>query len=91
MSRCDPNNLIEFILSSRFRVMSYRFTLIQEKDAGTRIEIERTATASSAECEKYVENARFDLHMGILEVMLNHYLETGKLISNEGAIRRARG
>lgn len=91
VSRYEPNEIIEFVVSSKFRVMRYRFTLIPEKDTGTRVEIEQTATALSLEGEKHVEDPHFELHMKTMEVMLNHFLETGKMVSNEEAVRRIHG
>ncbi len=88
VSRYEPNELIEFILASKFRVMRYRFTLAPDGENGTRIEIEQTATALNSEGNKHAEDPRFELHMKTLEIMLNHYLVTGKMISNDEALRQ---
>lgn len=91
VSRYEPNELIEFVVSSVFRVMRYRFTLSQEGERATRIVIEQTATALNGDGERYVEDPYFEIHMKTLEIMLNHYLATGKMISNEEALRLGQG
>lgn len=91
VSRYEPNEVIEFVVSSQYRVMRYRFSLFPEGFDGTKIQIEQTATALIDEGEKHVEDPHFEFHMKTLEVMLNHFLETGKMISGEEAVRRVRG
>ncbi len=91
VSRYEPNELIEFVVSSVFRVMRYRFTLSPEGKRATRIVIEQTATALNGDGERYVDDPHFTLHMKTLEIMLSHYLTTGKMISNEEALRRGQG
>lgn len=91
VSRYEPDELIEFVVSSIFRVMRYRFTLSPDGENATKIVIEQTATALNSEGEKRVEDPHFEIHMKTLEIMLNHYLLTGKMISNEEALRRGEG
>ncbi len=91
VSRYKPNELIEFVVSSVFRVMRYRFTLIPDGEGGTKVEIAQTATALSKAAEEHIEDPHFDLHMKTLEVMLNHYLRTGRMIPNEEAIKMIQG
>ncbi len=91
VSRYEPNELIEFVVSSAFRVMRYSFTLSPDGEHATKIVIEQTATALNRENEKYVEDPHFEIHMKMLEVMLNHYLMTGKMIPDAEAVKKATG
>jgi hypothetical protein len=86
VSKYQPNELIEFVVSSKFRVMRYQFKLSLEGSGGTKVEIEQVATALSKVGEDYVEDTHFELHMKTLEIMLNHYLTTGTMMNNEEAL-----
>lgn len=88
VSKYQPNELIEFVVNSKFRVMRYQFKLSSEGSSGTKIKIEQIATALSKEGEDHVDDPHFDLHMKTLEIMLNHYLKTGKMIKDEEALKR---
>jgi hypothetical protein len=83
----QPNELIEFVVNSVYRVMRYRFALSPDGRGNTMIEIEQMATAVSKEGEDHVDEPHFDLHMKTLEIMLNHYLTTGTMMKNEEVSR----
>ena len=89
VSRYEPNERIEFVVTSVFRVMRYRFTLSPEGEHATRIVIEQTSTALNRENEKHAQDPHFEIHMKTLEIMLNYYLLTGKMISAVEAIKKA--
>ena len=89
ISKYQPNEFIEFVVSSRFRVMRYQFKLSLEGRSGTKIEIEQIATAVSKEGEDHVDDPHFEMHMKALEVMLNYYLTTGKMMKDEEAVHLA--
>ena len=91
VSRYEPNERIEFVVTSVFRVMRYRFTLSPEGEHATRIVIEQTATALNRENEKHAQDPHFEIHMKTLEIMLNYYLTVGSMISKEQALTLARG
>jgi hypothetical protein len=89
VSRYEPNERIEFVVNSVFRVMRYGFTLSQEGERATKIVIEQTATALNREGGRHAEDPQFEIHMKTLEIMLNHYLLTGKMITDSEAIEKA--
>ena len=65
--------------------MRYQFKLSPEGKGSTKIEVEQVATALRKDGENHVDYPQFTLHMKTLEVMLNHFLPTGKMISDHGA------
>ncbi len=85
VSRYQPDEIIEFVVYSAFRLMRYQFKLSPEGKGSTKIEVEQVATALRKDGENHVDYPQFTLHMKTLEVMLNHFLPTGKMISDHGA------
>jgi len=87
----EPGREIEFVVTSNLRIMLYRFVLIPEGNDRTKIFVEQVATALDEKSESRIEDTGFTLHMKILEIMLEHFAVTGKMIPNEEAIRIASG
>ncbi len=87
--RYEPDRLIEFLVSSKYRVMRYRFTLSPDGQDRTRIDIEQIATSLNREGDHNVEDPHFAFHMKTLEIMLDHYLNTGNMIAGSEAVEKA--
>lgn len=89
VSRYEPNEMIEFVVSSAFRIIRYRFSLSPDGADKAAVFIEQVVTALNANGESSIEEPEFTLHMKILEAMLNHFLVTGEMISNREALKLA--
>lgn len=78
-----PNQVIQFIRVSENRVIRYRITLFDNGNETTSAQWEQTVTALTEAGNRYVENLsnpEFSQKIKGLESMLNHYLETGKML-----------
>lgn len=83
VDRYEPNELIQFIRFSESRVIRYRITLTDNNNGTTTASWEQTITALNEAGNRYVEslsNIEFGQKIKGLENMLNHYLETGKML-----------
>lgn len=79
----EPNELIQFIRISESRAIRYRITLTDNDNGTTTASWEQTITALTEAGNRYVEilsNVEFGQKIKGLENMLNHYLETGKML-----------
>jgi len=83
VDRFEPNELIQFVRVSESRAIRYRITLTDNGNGTTTALWEQTVTALAEAGNRYVEslsNPEFSKKIKGLESLLNHYLETGKMM-----------
>ena len=78
-----PNQLIEFIISSEQKITRYTITLTDNQNGTTTLVWEQNITSLNEEGNRQIEkltNEAFNKKIKGLEVLLNHYLATGKML-----------
>jgi hypothetical protein len=83
VDRFEPNQLIQFIRSSENRVIRYCIQLTDNGNGTTTAKWEQMVTSLTEEGTRYVANLannEFEKKIKGLEMMLNHYLETGEML-----------
>ncbi|MFW5699843.1 MAG: SRPBCC family protein [Bacteroidota bacterium] len=79
----EPNRLIQFIRACESWVVRYRITLSENEDGTTSAIWEQIIIALDEVGNQYIKTqtqSAYDTEMQTLERLLNHYLETGKML-----------
>lgn len=88
IDKYQPPEQIQFIRVNRLRAIRYLITLYQREDGTTSVHWKQVVTGLSPEgnehMEKYTQDWFSEL-IASLEKMINHYLETGRLLEEAGA------
>jgi len=82
----EPNKLIQFLRVSEKLVIRYTINLSANEKGDTTAIWVQVITALNEEGNQYIEacsNVEFGKNIKGLEKMLNHYLETGKMLRTE--------
>jgi hypothetical protein len=82
--RHEPPALIEFIRINSLRVMRYTITLTRQGAGRTGASWQQVITAMNEEGNELVRtltDEAFEEQVGVLEACLNHYLQTGQMLS----------
>jgi hypothetical protein len=80
--RIEPNKIIQFIRVSEHQVIRFCISLTDNRNDTTTAKWEQTITALNKEGNLYVENCsipEFEKKIKGLEMMINHYLNTGEM------------
>jgi hypothetical protein len=83
VDKYEKDKMIQFIKFSESRIIRYCISLTDNNNGTTTAKWEQTITSLNNEGNLYIENyssADFYKKIKSLEKMLNHYLETGKML-----------
>lgn len=91
ISHYDPNTKIEFVRVNELRTMCLSISLSDNRDGTTHAVSEQLLVGltelGNKSLDKIAESFSFEMRMG--EVMLNHYLTTGKRLPLQQAVAMA--
>jgi len=82
VSRYEPPLLIEFVRVNALRAIRYTISLRETAGGQTEAEWRQVITGLNAEGNSFVkglDEPAFQKRMGEIELMLNHYLDTGRM------------
>jgi hypothetical protein len=82
VSRYEPPLLIEFVRVNALRAIRYTISLRETAGGQTEAEWRQVITGLNEEGNSFVQGldeAAFQKRMGEIELMLNHYLDTGRM------------
>ncbi len=83
VSQYEKDKTIQFIRFNNSIVIRYNITLVDNGDSTTDAAIEQIITGLNEKGNKYIVSYKDELYMeeiSALEKMLNHYLNTGKML-----------
>jgi hypothetical protein len=86
VSRYDPPLLIEFVRVNTLRAIRYTISLRETAAGRTEAEWRQVITGLTEEGSAFVrgsDKTAFIKRMGEVEKMLNHYLDTGRMLRHE--------
>jgi len=82
VSRYEPPLLIEFVRVNPLRAIRYTISLLETAGGETNAEWRQVITGLNDDGNSFVrglDEAAFRKRMGEIEIMLNHYLDTGRM------------
>ena len=83
VSQYEKDKTIQFIRFNNSIVIRYNITLVDNDDSTTDAVIEQIVTGLNEKGNKYIDSYKDELYIeevSTLERMLNHYLNTGKML-----------